>query len=72
MSGMMSQEVWMFDAGKFVNELYQNICNLTVYLIYISEYKQTLVRFHLHSKEGDHYVILLVLFSFIFAVNWKD
>ena len=52
-SGMMSQELWMFTTGELGNQSDQIFCDLTGYMIYISEYKQTLVRFHLCSYENE-------------------
>ena len=54
-SGMTSQEVWMFATGKLGNKSNQIFCNLTgySYMIYISEYIQTWVRFHLRRYENE-------------------
>ena len=63
---MTSQEVWMFATGKLVNKLYQNFCHLTGFgQIYISGYKQTLVRFHLRSNEIEkHFSVVLFRLEF--------
>ena len=62
-SGMTSQEVWMFATGEFGNQSNQIFCDLTGYMIYISEYKQTLViRFHLRSYENEKHYFSVVLF----------
>ena len=52
-SGMTSQEIWMLATGKLGNKLNQIFCDLTGYMIYISGYQQTLVRFHLRSYENE-------------------
>ena len=53
-SGMTSQEIWMFATGELGNQSNQIFCDLTGFMIYISEYKQTLVKFHLRSYENEH------------------
>ena len=35
------------------NQVYQNFCDLIGYMIYISGYKQTLVRFRLRSEDSE-------------------
>ena len=52
MSRMTSQEIWIFATGKLGNKSNQIFCDLTGYMIYISGYKQSLVRFHLRSYEN--------------------
>ena len=43
----------MFATGELGNKSNQIFCDLTGYMIYISGYKQTLVRFHLRSYENE-------------------
>ena len=62
-SGMMSQELWMFATGELGNQSNQIFCDLTGYMIYISEYKQTLVRFHLRSYENEKRNFSVVFFQ---------
>ena len=52
----------MFATGELGNQSNQIFCDLTEYMIYISEYKQTLVRFHLRSYENEKHYFSLVLF----------
>ena len=60
-SGMTSQEIWMFATGELGNQSNQIFCDLTGYMIYISEYRQTLVRFHLRSYENETRYFSVVL-----------
>ena len=48
---MASQNVCMRAKGKLVDQVYQKVCDLTEWIIYIAWYKQTLVRFLLRSSE---------------------
>ena len=60
-AGMTSQEVCMFATGKLVNQLIQIFCDSTGYLIYITGYKQTLIKFHLRSYENEKRYFSVVL-----------
>ena len=62
-SGRTSQEVWMFATGKLGNKSNQIFCDLTGYMIYISGYENTLVRFHLRSYENKKKTLFLVVLS---------
>ena len=68
-SGITSQELWMFATGKLGNQSNQIFCDLTWYMIYISEYVQTLVRFHLRSYENEKRNFKLYFSYLILAVN---
>ena len=68
-SGMTSKEVWMFATGKLGNKSNQIFCDLTGYMIYISGYKQTLVRFHLRSYVNKKHYFKLYFSDPILAVN---
>ena len=46
----------------FGNQSNQIFCDLTGYMIYFSEYKQNLVRFHLRSHENEKRYFSVVLF----------
>ena len=61
-SGMTSQEIWMFATGELGNQSNQIVCDLIGYMLYISEYKQTLVRSHLCSYENEKRYFSVVLF----------
>ena len=52
--------VWMFATGKLGNKSNQIFYDLTGYMICISGYKQTLVRFHLRSYENEKRYFLVV------------
>ena len=68
-SGMTSQEGWMFATGKLGNKSNKIFCDLTGYMINISGYKQTLVRFHLRSYENEKRYFYLCFSDPILAVN---
>ena len=70
-SGMKSQEIWMFATGGLGNQSNQIFCDLTRNMIYISEYKQTLVRFHLRSYENEKRYFSVVLFRPNFTCSCK-
>ena len=61
-SGMRSQELWMFATGELGNQSNQIFYDLTGYMIYISEYKQTFVRFYLRSYENEKRNFSVVFF----------
>ena len=61
-SEMKSQEIWMFATGELWNQSNQIFCDLTGHMIYISEYKQTLFRFHLRSYENEKRYFSVVFF----------
>ena len=61
--GMTSQELWMFATDEPGNQSNQIIWDLTGYMIYISEYKQTLVRYHLRSYENEKLFFFQLDFS---------
>ena len=69
MAGMTSQEVCLFATGKLVNQLIQIFCDSTGYLIYITEYEKTLIRFRLCSYENEKRYFSVVLSDPTFAVN---
>ena len=68
-SGMTSQEILMFATGELGNQSNQIFCDLTGYMIYISEYKQTFVRLHLRSYENDNVIFQLYVSDLILTVN---
>ena len=62
-SGMTSQELWMIATDELGNQANQIFfCDLTGYMIYISKYNQTLVRFHQRSYENEKRNFSFVLF----------
>ena len=71
MSGMTSQEVWMFATGKLFNQWHKNllVCDLIVYMIYVSGYKETLARFRLRSQDSEKRYFELYFSESILAVN---
>ena len=71
-SEMTSQEIWMFATGELGNQSNQIFCDLTRHMIYISEYKQTLVRFHLHSYENEKCYFSVVLFRPNFSCKFVN
>ena len=71
-SGMTSQEIWMFGTGELGNQSNQIFCDLTRHMIYISEYKQTLVRFHLRSYENEKRYFSVVLFRPNFSCKFVN
>ena len=60
----------MFATGKLLNQLFQNFCELTEGIIYISEYKQILVRYHLHGDESKKRYFSFVLFRLNFGCKF--
>ena len=67
---MTSQEIWLFATGELGNQSNKIFCDLTRHMIYISEYKHTLVSFHLRSYENKKsYVFQLYFSDIILAVN---
>ena len=71
-SGMTSQEIWMFGTGELGNQSNQIFRDLTRHMIYISEYKQTLVRFHLRSYENEKRYFSVVLFRPNFSCKFVN
>ena len=67
--GMPSQELWMLATGELENQSNQIFYALKGYMIYISEYKQTLVSFHLRSFKKEKRNFSIVLFRPNLAVN---
>ena len=68
-SEMTSQEIWMLGTGELGNQSNQVFCDLTRHMFYNSEYKQTLVRFHLRSYENEKRYFQLYFSDLILAVN---
>ena len=50
-----------------MNQLYNNFCNLIGWMIFISGYKRTLVRFYLRSDESEKRHLSVVLFRLSFG-----
>ena len=71
-SGTTSQEIWMFATGELWNQSNQIFCDLTRHMIYISEYKQTLVRFRLRSYENEKRYFSVVLFRPNFSCKFLN
>ena len=61
MSLLTSLKVLMLATGKLLNQLFQNLCDFTGWMIYISGYKQNLVRFNLPCNESEKCIFSVVL-----------
>ena len=62
-------DVATVDLGNLLNQIF---CDLTRHMIYISEYKQTLVRFHLRSYENEKHYFSVVLFRPNFSCKFVN
>ena len=71
-SGMTSQEIWIFATGELGNQSIQLFCDLTRRMIYISEYKQTLIRFYLRSFGNEKRYFSVVLFRPNFSCKFVN
>ena len=66
MSGMTSQEVWLFATGKCIRKF----CDLIEYMIYISGYQQTFGPEFVYAGRQRKTLFLVVLFRINFGCKF--